>query len=352
MDGTSFSRANEIESRLENLQSIGPVLTNNYLVKGLLDRNCLSMIYGPSNAGKTFVALDIALHVAAGRAWRGLRVDGGPVVYIAAEGGAGIRNRLAAFKQDRPEFGGATFYLLPAPLDLHGQGDALALCQALPCDAPALVVVDTMARSMGKGDENKSNDTGMFIENCGLIQRSTGAGVCIIHHCGKDEDRGARGSSALRAAVDTEIQIKSDWQIISTKQRDRAALEPFHFKLRPVVLGQDQDGDDVTSAVVDPADAPTPTRRPLTGRNEVAMQALHHALRDRGLTAIGENYPTNRKTVTMEQWRNACDDHGLTDAQTVDAARVAFSRAKSKLIDLDRVRQFEDRVWSVFDDEC
>jgi hypothetical protein len=68
----------------------GSRITSNYMVKGWLDRNCLSMFYGPSNAGKAFVALDIAMHIAAGKPWRGLKVNGGPVLlYIAAEGGAG-----------------------------------------------------------------------------------------------------------------------------------------------------------------------------------------------------------------------------------------------------------------------
>ena len=88
-------RASEIDRRLVDLRSIEAVLTSNYMVKGWLGRNCLSMLYGPSNAGKTFVALDLAMHVASGKPWRGYRVNGGSVLYIAAEGGAGVRNRLA-----------------------------------------------------------------------------------------------------------------------------------------------------------------------------------------------------------------------------------------------------------------
>jgi RecA-family ATPase len=141
-----------------SLTSIDAVLTSNYMIKGFLDRNCLSMLYGPSNAGKTFVALDIAMHIAAGESWRGLRVNGGPVLYIEAEGGAGIRNRLAAIKRERPEMASAPFTLLPVGVDLHGQGDALAICEIMPDEAPALVVVDMLARSMGAGDENTAKD--------------------------------------------------------------------------------------------------------------------------------------------------------------------------------------------------
>ena len=344
-------RADEIKRRLVSLTSIEAVLTSNYMVKGWFDRNCLSMLYGPSNAGKTFVALDIAMHIAAGKAWRGLRVNGGPVLYIAAEGGAGIRNRLAAIKRERPDMASAPFTLLPVGLDLHGQGDALAVCEIMPDEAPALVVIDTLARSLGAGDENTAKDAAMFVRNCDLIREVTGAHVMVIHHTGKDEDRGARGSSALRAAVDNEIQVTAEWEILSRKQRDQKPPDPLHFKLRSVVLGMDEDGELVTSAVVDVAEPGKPTRKPLKGKNEVAMQALHDALHEHGTTRAGDCYPTDRKVVTVDRWREACGIHGLTAGATDAAARMAFKRAKGKLMDLDEVREFGDHVWRVQDND-
>ena len=344
-------RAGEIKSRLVSLTSIDAVLTSNKLVKGWLDRNCLSMLYGPSNSGKTFVALDIAMHIAADKSWRGLRVNGGPVLYIAAEGGVGIRNRLAAIKREYPEMASAPFTLLPVGVDLHGPDDALAICEIMPDEAPALVVVDTLARSMGAGDENTAKGAAMFIRNCALIREATGAHVMIIHHTGKDEDRGARGSSALRAAVDNEIQVTSEWKILSHKQRDQEPPEPLHFQLRSVTLGMDEDGEPVTSAVVDATEAPAPTRKPLRGKNEVAMQALYDVLRDHGTTKCGGSWPTNRKVVHMDRWREACDTHGITTGGTPDAVRMAFKRAKDKLMDIDEVREFGDHVWRVQDDD-
>ncbi|WP_323769340.1 helicase RepA family protein [Antarctobacter sp.] len=345
------SRASQIETRLVSLSAIDPVLTSNYLVKGWMDRNCLSMLYGPSNAGKTFVALDIAMHIAAGQPWHGQRVNGGPVLYIAAEGGAGIRNRLAAIKRDRPEVAGAPFTLLPVGLDLHGEGDATAVCTIMPDADPALVVIDTLARSMGGGDENAAKDAAMFVRNCDLIREATGAHVMVVHHTGKDEDRGARGSSALRAAMDTEIQVTAGWEIISRKQRDQEPPEPLHFKLRPVTLGMDEDGEPVTSAVVDMAEPPKKERKPLTGKNEVAMQALYDALRDHGETRTGNLYPSNRKVVHVKRWRDACDAHRLASGASDSAGRQAFKRARDKLMEMDEVRQHGDHVWRVQDDD-
>ncbi len=126
------SRAAEFRTRLIIVSVIEPVLANNYLLKGWLDRNCLLVLYGLSNAGKTFMALNLATHIAGRKLWRVIRINGEPVLYIPAEGGASIRNRLATIKRDRPELADAPFYLLPLGLDLHGQGDVMAVCEIMP----------------------------------------------------------------------------------------------------------------------------------------------------------------------------------------------------------------------------
>jgi len=346
----SPSRADELQSKLIRLDEITPILTSNALVRGWMDKNCLSIIYGPSNAGKTFVALDISMHVAAGRPWRGCRVDGGAVLYIAAEGGVGVRNRLAAFKLDNPDIAEAPFTLLPVGVDLHGQGDAMAVCEILPTDNPALIVVDTLARSMGAGDENTAKDASQFIKNCDLIREATGAHVMIIHHTGKDQDRGGRGSSAFKAAVDGEIQVTSKGQIICHKRRDQEKGDPLHFELRVIELGKNEFGEMVTSAVVDECEPPKPERKPLSGINEVAMQALDDALKSHGSVKSGNLYPSNRKVVHIDHWRAACDDHGLTKGGSDSAARTAFMRAKKRLMELDAVREWSDHVWRVFNE--
>ena len=348
---TNVSRASEISSNIVPISDVKPNLASNYLVKGWLSTTALTVLFGASNTGKTFVSVDLGLHVAAGLQWRGHRVRRGPVVYVAGEGGSGIHNRLAAALTDRPDLAAAEFYLLPLPLDLHGEADALALCEAIPCEDPALIVIDTLARSMGIGDENSTKDMNQFIASCDLLRRATGAHVMVVHHTGKDQSRGARGASSLYAATDTEIKITADGEIECTKQRDMAYPDTQHFLLRQVALGTDDEGDEVTSAVVDVSEPPQPKRKPLSGKDEVAMQALLEALRDHGTTKSGNSYPMNRKVVAVNFWRDACATHGLTTGISESAARTAFMRAKTKLIDLDEVREWGNHVWRVQDDE-
>jgi hypothetical protein len=231
-----------------------PVLERNYVVKGWLDQGALSVLYGPSNSGKSFLAIDIAHHVAKGREWGGRRVKKGRVLYIAAEGGASFANRIAAL--DDPEF-----FVLTAPMTLTGPGSAASalaeLVQYLAATGGGsfdLIVVDTLARVMGGADENAAPAIAALMEGLDLIRRVTGAHIMLVHHSGKDTSKGARGHSSLRAAIDTELELTRDEIGVITaevrKQRDGPTGYKFTYTLRQVHLGDDQDGDQVTTCVV------------------------------------------------------------------------------------------------------
>lgn len=331
-------RVAAIASALRPLGDLRAELRNTYLVKGWLDQGAASTIYGESNVGKTFLALDMGLHVAAGEDWHGNRVAQGLVIYAAAEGGRGIVNRLEAFKRDKPDLAkaaGNRFMLLPLTLDLCAPGDAQAFVDALGDQRPALVVIDTLARSMGAGDENTAKDMGQFIANVDFIRAETGAHVLVIHHSGKDTTRGARGSGALRGAVDTEIELTRDDAVITAttrKQRDMPGDAAFHYTLRSVFLGYDEDGDAVTSCVVEPTeDAPKKRGPKITGQAKIALQAFGDALARHGITKTGDLFPTDRQCVSLEHWRAFCDGASLSSGESESANRKAFHDAKRKL---------------------
>jgi hypothetical protein len=116
---------------------------------------------------------------------------------------------------------------------------------------PVLIVVDTLARAMKGGDENSAQDMGALNDAMSALIEATGACVLLIHHSGKNKGAGARGSSALLGAIDTELEV-ADRQIISRKQRDVELASPIGFNLVPVLIGIDADGDEAMSCYVDP----------------------------------------------------------------------------------------------------
>ncbi len=227
-----------------------------YLVEDVIDAGSMVVTYGDSNTGKSYVALDMAYHVAIGAEWIGRKTRAGLVVYVAAEGREGFQRRIVAFRtyyktRDVP------FALVPCPIDLQSDNADTGRLIRLIQDAEirfgqkcVLIVVDTLARAMAGGDENTATDMGRFVGHCNRLQHATGAAVHIIHHTGKDKSKGARGSSALRAATDTEIAIAPGLMAIE-KQRDMAFAPPRHFRLLPVEIGRRQDGKPVTACVVE-----------------------------------------------------------------------------------------------------
>lgn len=231
------------------------------LVEGILNQNSLAVALGAPGAAKTFNLIDMGLSIASGKPWAGkYATTKGAVFYIATEGGTGIHRRIAAamIKHDLPP--DTPFFVLPASVDFGtvDNADAKAIVKLIKDAAEAanlpvrLVVVDTLARAIGGGDENSAQDMSVFIRNMDHIRETTHATVMIVHHTGKDENKGARGSTALLGAIDTEIRISSKGHISTTKQRDLEEIETVTtFSLRDQDVGLDPNGVMLHSAVVE-----------------------------------------------------------------------------------------------------
>jgi|GEM_PF-1552380 len=246
-------------------------------VESLLIEGAASVVYGQSNCGKSFWILDLAVCVATGANFRELEVDRGAVVYVVLEGTYGFKNRIEALKRAErfPEDTPLYFIEVPVSLLQPKHADKLAASvkkvaaeSGLPC---RLVIIDTLARAMAGGDENSGKDMTAAVKQIDAIRAATGAHVCVVHHCGKDEARGARGHSSLRAAVDTEIEVsRPEGETITTvrvsKQRDLPTVEPMPFSLKTVVLGVNQRGKPVTSCTVHHEDASMARKTRKAGR--------------------------------------------------------------------------------------
>ncbi len=238
-----------------------------YVVKGIIPASSLCSIYGASGSYKSFLAGSWACHVSTGRQWGGRMVAHGAVLYVVGEGGIGVPRRVRAWEVVHGEQV-KNLYLVnrpifpAAPLDVDEMVIAARQVERETGKPVRMIILDTLARCFGGNDENDSRDMGAFIRGCDELKRRTGATVLVVHHSGKDETKGARGSSAFRASLDAEYRIRredagSEALVIScTKMKDAEELKEAAYDLRVVELFTDADGELITSLVV--VDDPRP----------------------------------------------------------------------------------------------
>lgn len=266
-----------------------------YIVKGLLYRKSYVNLFGAPGEGKTFVALDLAYHIAAGAEWMGKKVRGGLVVYLPFEGKGGLVTRAQALRQrygndDIPLYVADALYNFRQKDGRQAFGELIA---GLP-EKPSLIVIDTFAHALMGGDENSAQDVGAFNNAVAALIESTGACVMIVHHTGKNKNAGARGSSALLGAIDTEILVDGG-AVTATKQRDVEAGEPIGFRLKTVVVGLDEDNEEVTSCVVEPNAATRQAGGKLNGNQKRAFDVLC-------------DLRPNNDPITATEWKEKCNE--------------------------------------------
>lgn len=235
----------------------GQVRSVRWIVKDFLPAATLGVLFGESGSGKTFACYDLCAAICRGVEWNGKRVAKGRVLYVVAEGVAGFVNRIKAYCHQQG--------ISPADVDMDVISDLTPnllepahitdlikdIKQREPYD---LIVMDTFAQVMPGANENSGEDVGKALAECKRINRHTGAMVLLVHHSGKDASKGARGWSGLRAAADVELEVLRSDELRSisvTKLKDGQDGANIGFKLHTVVLGEDEDGDDITSCIVE-----------------------------------------------------------------------------------------------------
>jgi KaiC/GvpD/RAD55 family RecA-like ATPase len=307
-----------------------------WIVRGVLPRAELAVIYGESGSGKSFFALDLAAAVARGIDWRGCRVRQGQVVYVAAEGSGGFRKRLKAYRKHHGASLRGLLHVLPAAPNLLTDDDK-HLAEAISAVGNvALIVVDTLAQITPGANENAGEDMGKVLAHCKRLHAATGALVALVHHAGKDVTKGARGWSGIRAAVDAEIEITNlaDTRIARvSKQKDGEDGGMFAFKLLVVPIGMDEDGDVIDSCVVEHQDTvPVRVKAPRGKNQKIAL--------DCGQALI----ETGNGTFTREELAAAMIPAMEHDASKKDKRRDHALRAISNMIESGFFCMEEERI--------
>lgn len=341
---------------------IEPCLDVRDFVQGVLVEEGAAVVYGESNAGKTFWTTDLALHVAAGLEWNGKRVEQGGVIYCVLEGGAGFRNRVTAWRTSKYLDGSnIPFAAVPAGLNLlDPEADTPKLIATIQAAASRmavpikLVVIDTLSRAMAGGNENAPDDMGALVMNMDAIRSATKASVLFVHHSGKDAAKGARGHSLLRAAVDTEIEVVAspegdDKSATVVKQRELKKGDVFSFKLTVSELGQNRHGEAVTTCIVQPVEAAEKKQKSRISRlntnAELGIRALDIAMSKRGaLLPPTSDYPKDTVAVQTSVWRTEFYE---LKAGSMDTNKHSFSRAETDLLAASVITTNNGLTWKV-----
>ncbi|MBK5275153.1 MAG: AAA family ATPase [Desulfuromonadales bacterium] len=301
------------------------------LLGKIIEHDCTGQIFGPSGDGKTFVTLDMALTVGTGGKWNGIQCDQGVVLYFAGEGHAGLRRRVQAWHQHhgKPDLSCCHITRRAIPFDDAGLTKAIREARLLveQVGKPvSLIICDTLARHL-QGDENSTRDMSEFVTSVdGLRAAFPDSTAIIVHHTGNDADKSgrSRGSSSLKAAMDFEIQCTKGL-LTYTKCKDAEQPEPSEFKLVPVQIGTDEDGEPITSCVVQYGERSAKNR-------EVGMTAT-----ERQLLELVNSYPDtlsgDLRTIFFDKRRE-----GDPDAKP-DTLKKAFTRSFDGLIEKKMIYQ-------------
>ena len=297
------------------------------LVEGLLFRETTSMTYGPPGCGKSFLKIGLACSVITGRDWQGVPTYGNglPVVYLAGEGMRGVMRRVAAWCAHHGENLDTVtrgLHILPGGLALQTDVDRWAIVEVIEEIGPCLVVVDTLHRHTYGADENQSKDMGKVLEALDAIaQGPTKPHTSFVHHSGKNVQNGARGSSSLLGAVDTELKVSGEppqGMVTVTKQKDMEAREPWWVRYERA--GTDPETGSHLSLVAVPMGSAPPVS---SERVERYVEILREITDERG--------------TTVRDWRAAVIEETDPEGTGKGLSPSAFARVVKALKDTGQV---------------
>jgi hypothetical protein len=233
-------------------------------------------------------------------------------------------------------------------LDADSVADVIATAKSAAADAQelyqlplALIVFDTVigAAQYGKsGDENDSAINAKLMAALGAISRETGAFVLGVDHFGKAVETGTRGSSAKEAAADVVLALLADKtlsgevtapRLAVRKRRNGPAGVEHPFTVRVCDLGQDEDGERITSLTIDFSSAVPPPSGEQSGKWPQSVRLLRKVLMTLLVTA-GERilpYADGATVLAVQTEIVRAEFYKQSVAENAEAKRKAFQRA-------------------------
>ena len=320
------------------LRDLQPCLESRWLIKGLIPAGGFGVAYAEPQCGKTAIIVDMAFHVDTGREYRGRRVERQPVIYVALEGHGGIGNRIIAAARELGVDDGASFTLVLVSANFRDPASSAKVAKtAKRLGGCPLIVIDTLTAALHGGSDCNPEDVGALIEATKAELMAQGCTVLLVHHCGKDASKGARGWSGLLAACDFEFELSRDGEtrfLNVSKMRDGSDNQPaFCYQLHGLELGLDQYDDPVTAVVVEHlADGATATvGKRYSPKARTALNVLWACIKDPSRSWPLPDQP-GRKCTLIEVWEKACIQPGIiSKAHEEKERRRKFRAAMDEL---------------------
>lgn len=217
-----------------------------WVIDGLVETETLGLLFGEPGCGKSFLAVDMALCVATGTPFHERSVTQGAVFYIAGEGFNGLTRRFRAWaKHKNVDIDGAALFVSKRAAQFLDAASAAAVTKAVKTLAnehgiPAMIFIDTIARNFGAGDENSTSEMGKFIAAMDALKGEfPDCAVLLVHHTGHSEKQRARGSIALKGALDVEYRLdksENTMTLSNTKMKDGEPPAAIAFNLKSIDL--------------------------------------------------------------------------------------------------------------------
>lgn len=318
-DPEDVEAAREVKFAVRSADEFASGPPQSWIIKGVLPKAQIGMIYGESTAGKSFVAMDMLAAIARGEPWRGMRTKQMRTVMIIAEGAGGAKSRVRAYEEHHGvKLSEYPFGIIQDRPDLFGKGDHKRLAkQIMEWGGADLIAVDTLAQSSAGANENSGEDMGLILEHCHKLSADTGAMVLLVHHAGKDATRGARGWSGLKAAMDVEIEVARSpllgRSIRLSKSKDGDEGKPMSFKLNVVQIGVDEDGDAITSCVIEHTDSVIVSSDPKDGL-KVEHQIVLRVLAGAADLGVSMHFDDVRRAAVQDMPLKGKVDNRMRDA--------------------------------------
>jgi hypothetical protein len=324
-----------------------------HLVKNLIPRIGLTVVWGPPKCGKSFWAFDVVMHVALDRFYRKRRVHPGTVVYCAFEGASGIDARKTAWEKTflgKTDPAEVPFYLQPITLDLvRDHRDLIANIKAKRAsdDPPlAAIVLDTLNRSIG-GSESSDEDMTAYVNAAEALVAAFNCAVIVVHHCGVEGTR-PRGHTSLTGAAEAQLKVSRNvagYVIVEVEyMKDGAEGATVVSRLKVIPVGKDEDKEDITSCIVEAVEdtfQPEKKRPTLSDNDELARRALADLAADQGKAPPATwGLPNGVQVVPVEIWHTT-----LTSRDIVQGDRRRFWDLKNRLKRKSIVAERDQFVW-------